>query len=125
MRGSDRIQSKHGSTSYQEYLIQSLKEPVEAAAYIEAILEEKNPEPELLQLALGNVAEALGELNLSSEQAKMHKEKLDDLLSKRGIDAIYSLRDWLNTLGLKLSVAISEEVKDSNTNSVSTSELTV
>lgn len=113
------------SRSYQEYLIQSLKDPVEAAAYIEAILEEKDPEPELLQLALGNVAEALGELNLSSEQAKIHKEKLNDLLSKHGSDAIYSLRYWLNTLGLKLSVAISEEVKDNNTNSASNSELTV
>ncbi|MFB8788576.1 MAG: transcriptional regulator [Potamolinea sp.] len=113
------------SRSYQEYLIQSLKDPVEAAAYIEAILEEKDPEPELLQLALGNVAEALGELNLSSEQAKIHKEKLNDLLSKHGSDAIYSLRDWLNTLGLKLSVVISEEVKDNNTNSASNSELTV
>lgn len=92
------------SDSYHDYLISSLKDPRHAAAYIEAILEEENPEPELLRLALSNVAEARGELTMPSEQAKLHKEKLDDLLSKQGSDAIYHLGAWLNALGLKLAV---------------------
>jgi putative component of toxin-antitoxin plasmid stabilization module len=61
------------SDSYYNYLIESLrKEPELAAAYITATLEEQDPEPELLKMALSNVAEALGEQNLTPEQAKLH-----------------------------------------------------
>ena len=40
------------SDSYREYLIESLKEPEEAAGFIGAILEEKDPEPALLRNAI-------------------------------------------------------------------------
>jgi DNA-binding phage protein len=113
------------SDSYHDYLISSLKDPSYAAAYLETHLEEKEPEPELLRLALSNVAEALGEVNMSSEQAKLHRKKLDQLLSNPGIEAIYRLANWLNDLGLKLTVTSSEEAEDSFTNTVSESELTV
>ena len=96
------------SDSYRPYKIASLKDIKYAAAYITAILEEKNPEPELLQLALTDVFDALGESNLSSEEAKLHKEKLEKLLSKSGSEAIYSLGDWLNVLGLQLTVTVKE-----------------
>ena len=53
--------------NYQEELIHELKEnPEEAATYIWAVLDEEDPEPELLPLVLHNVGEALGELNMSS-----------------------------------------------------------
>lgn len=96
------------SVSYRPYKIECLKDPRLAAAYIEAILEEKDPEPELLELALRDVFEALGEPTMSSEEAKLHLEKLDKLLSKQGSDAIYSLLDWLDALGLKLTVTVPE-----------------
>lgn len=113
------------SDSYHDYLISSLKDPSYAAVYLETHLEEKEPEPELLRLALSNVAEALGELNMSSEQAKLHREELDKLLSKPGFEAIYRLADWLNNLGLKLTVTTTEETENSSTNTASQSELTV
>ena len=69
------------SVSYHPYLIESLKDSEEAAAYIEAALEEG--EPELLQVVLRNVAEA-HEMNQLSEQAKVHHEKLDKMLSEDG-----------------------------------------
>jgi len=40
------------SDSYHDYLVRSLQDPEEAAADLEAILEEENPEPELLKVAL-------------------------------------------------------------------------
>lgn len=113
------------SDSYHPYLISHLKDPSYAGLYIEAILEEKDPEPELLKVALSNVAEALGEPNMTPEQAKLHLEKLDELLSQRGSDAIYGLANWLNALGLKLSVTVCEQAEHSITNSASGSELTV
>jgi len=90
--------------SYQEYLIESLKDPSEAALYIWAILQEKNPEPELLSSALQDVSEALGKANLSEKEAKIHLEKLNELKNKQGSDAIYFLSDWLKELNLTLTV---------------------
>ena len=57
--------------NYQEYLIESLKNRPRAALYIWAILQEENPEPELLVSALQLYLEALGEANLSEEENKI------------------------------------------------------
>jgi DNA-binding phage protein len=59
------------SDSYQQYLIESLQEPEEAAAYIEAILEAENPEPELLISALKDVIDAQLRINRLSEQTQI------------------------------------------------------
>ena len=100
------------SLSYREHKIQFLKNPQAAAAYIEAVLEEKEPESELFLLALFHVAEALAEDKMTSENAKVHREKLDEILSQKGSDAIYNLAGWLREFGLKLTVTaddVSEE----------------
>jgi DNA-binding phage protein len=98
------------SKSYHEFLIESLKDPEEAAGYIEAFFEEKDPEPELLRLVLSNVFEALGKPVMSPEQAQLYREKLDEILSNSGSDAIYRLGDWLNGLGLKLTVIVNNRL---------------
>jgi probable addiction module antidote protein len=90
------------SVSYHPYLIESLKNLEEAAAYIEAALEEG--EPKLLQLVLRNVAEAQ-EMNKLSGQAKLNHEKLDKILSENGGSEIYSLVALLDALGFKLAIA--------------------
>ncbi|RUR80177.1 DNA-binding protein [Chlorogloeopsis fritschii PCC 9212] len=113
------------SDSYHPYLISHLKDPSHAALYIEAILEEEDPEPELLQIALGNVAEALCEHRMTSEQAKYHQEKLKEILSQRGSEAIYHLGTWLDALGLKLTVAVAEKADESSINLADESEITV
>lgn len=69
------------SLPYHDFLISHLKDSSYAAGYLEALFEEQDPEPELLKLALSNLAEALGEQNMTPEQAKQHREKLDELLS--------------------------------------------
>jgi DNA-binding phage protein len=43
-------------TTHEDFLIDSLKDREESAAYLTAILEEKDPEPELLPLGLAHVA---------------------------------------------------------------------
>ena len=97
------------SDNYQDSLILALKDPIHAAAYIDAILEEKDPEPELLKHALQDVAEALGEETMSEEQAQLHLEKLNYFLSVEGSREIYLLGLWLNALGLKLTVTVKNE----------------
>ena len=111
------------SDSYQGYLIEALKDKIHAAAYLTAHLEDEEPEAGLLELALSNVFEALGEPNMSAEDAKLHLEKLDLLLSGEGSARIYALVSWLKALGLKLSVAVDEGDKGEEEDSVSATEL--
>lgn len=94
------------SDSYQDYLIEALKDKRHAAAYLTAHLEDDEPEAGLLELGLSNVFEALGEPNMSADEAKLHLEKLDGLLSQNGMATIYALANWLKVLGLKLTVAV-------------------
>ncbi|MEG4419626.1 transcriptional regulator [Microcoleus sp. LAD1_D5] len=114
------------SLPYHPFLIESLrKKPELAAAYITATLEEEEPEPELLKRALSDVAEALGQPKLTSEQYELHLKKLDELLSQQGSDAIYNLGTWLNALGLKLTVAVCTDTEDNTANAEMRSHLTV
>jgi DNA-binding phage protein len=94
---------------FEDYLIRSLQDPVEAAAYIEAIIEEEEPGPTLLKSALLDVVEAFNRTTLSPEQAESQRQKLDDIFSKHGSQAIYGLAVWLNEMGLKLSVNVQDE----------------
>ncbi len=94
------------SDSYREFLIESLKNPEHAAGFIEAILEEKDPEPELLGNALRKVIEARVKMNNLSESAKEHHEKLDKMLSESGGAEIYALVELLDALGFRLAVTL-------------------
>ncbi|CBN54401.1 MULTISPECIES: DNA-binding protein [Kamptonema] len=98
------------SLPYHPYKIQSLKDFVFAAAYLTVIFEEEEGDLELgiMRNAMRDVFEALGEQNMSAEDAKLHLEKLDNLLSGKGSETIYALANWLNTLGLKLTVSVAE-----------------
>jgi DNA-binding phage protein len=93
------------SDSYQDYLISRLKDPQYAATYLETHLEGDTPDPELLQLALKNLCQALSS-NQPSEKAKLRQ--LDEILDQPGRQAIQSLSLWLNDLGLKLTVQVDQ-----------------
>ncbi|MCL1463016.1 DNA-binding protein [Argonema galeatum] len=115
------------SDSYHDYLISRLKDPNYAALYLEThfeLDEDEDIDPELLRLGLSNVAAALSEGKMTSEEAKQHLEKLDELLSQKGSYVIYNLGVWLNALGLKLTVTVAEKEKDNVENSVIASEVT-
>ena len=94
------------SRSYQEYLISSLKAPEEATAYIEAVLEEKDPEPELLVAALQDVVAARIQSNNFSAEAQYYWEKLEHLLSESGGAEIYALVAFLDAIAYKLEVTV-------------------
>ncbi|MEG4499475.1 transcriptional regulator [Microcoleus sp. F10-C6] len=96
------------SDSYREYLIESLKEPEEAAGFIGAILEEKDPEPALLRNAIRKVIEARIRMNALSESAKEHHEKLDKMLTESGGLKIYSFVELLEALGFKLEITVAD-----------------
>ena len=93
------------SKSYQEGLIEALKDPREAAEYLNAAIEEG--ERDLFLLALRNVAEArLGGMAQLAEQAGLNRESLYRMLSEQGNPALSSLDKLLHALGLRLSIEV-------------------
>lgn len=90
------------TTTYQEDLIEALKDPREAAAYLNAAMEEGDRE--LFLLALRNVAEAHGGMAAISEKAKLNRESMYRMLSKKGNPGIKSILNLLHSMGLKMSI---------------------
>ncbi len=90
--------------AYQEYLIESLRDQREAEEYLNAALEEEDPE--LFLLALRNVAEAQGGVAHLAEKAKLNRESLYKMLSERGNPELRSLEALLHALGFRLAVTV-------------------
>lgn len=114
------------SVPYHPFLIEQLKDPAYSAGYLTMFLNE--PEEGDLDLgifpsALRDVFEALGEPNMSAEDAKLHLEKLDVLMSQNGMATIYALASWLKVLGLKLTVAVAQEDEGEESSPVAGAEL--
>lgn len=86
------------SRSFRDYLIEAFQDPEEAAGYLTAILEEPDPEPELLALALNNVAIALG--------SDGDRQWVKDFGASDKSQSVYELAAWLDSLGLRLTVDV-------------------
>ncbi|MEG4144403.1 transcriptional regulator [Microcoleus sp. Pol12B5] len=113
------------SVPYHPLKIKSLKDPLFAVAYLTEIFEEEAGDLEfgIMRKALLDVFEALGEPNMSAEDAKLHLEKLDVLLSGEGSATIYALANWLKVLGLNLTVAVAQEDEGEESGSFAGAEL--
>ncbi len=98
--GERRMAKK--TTSYQEDLTKALKDPREAAAYLNAAMEEGDRE--LFLLAMRNVAEAHGGMAAVSAKAKLNRESMYRMLSKKGNPEIKSIITLLYSMGLKLLI---------------------
>lgn len=90
------------TTAYQRDLIAALKDPEEAAAYLNAAIEEGDRAAFLL--ALRNVAEACGGMTVLAEKTQLSRESLYRTLSNRGNPEIKSLTAILHAMGLRLAV---------------------
>jgi len=96
-----------GARSYHTYLIESLKDPAKAAAYLDAVLEDGDIEPMLL--ALKNVAEARRDIGHTSDSSNASWETYYQLISRGEIPNIHLISTLLHDLGLKLSVTVRDE----------------
>ena len=90
------------SKAYQPDLIESLRNAGEAEEYLNAALEEDDPE--LFLLALRNVAEAQGGVAQLAKKSKLNRESLYKILSARGNPEFRSLDALLHALGFRLTV---------------------
>lgn len=87
---------------YEESLMESLQKPEEAAAYLNAHLDDEDSE-EMFLLALRDVAKAHG-FSEVAEQADLGRESLYKALSKDGNPKLSTLKSLLKVVGLKLAV---------------------
>jgi DNA-binding phage protein len=87
--------------SYQSYLIESLKDPQEAAAYLDAVLEDGSVEE--VRLALRNITEAQM-LVPGNVQLVAHRKAIYDRLTQQPQLDISTLLMMLHELGFKMSI---------------------
>lgn len=92
--------------SYHSYLIESLKDPKEAAAYLDEVLEDGDLDHILL--ALRNVAEAQKDLVNHGNNSQFNWERYSQISSNDEPIELLAIAALLNQLGLKLSVTVRE-----------------
>jgi probable addiction module antidote protein len=90
------------SLRYEDWLIERLKDPAEAAAYLEAVIEEGDQAA--LMLALRQVAMARGGIAEIARKAKLTREATYRMLSRSGNPELRSLASVLRATGLRISV---------------------
>ncbi len=100
---------------YETGLLDSLKDKDEAAAYMNAALEDGSQDAFLM--ALKDVANAHGLTNLARDTS-LNRENMYRILSSKGNPKLSSLYTLLDSLGLKLAIesketfAVAEGISD-------------
>jgi probable addiction module antidote protein len=90
------------SKSYQNNLIESLKDPTEAAEYLNAALEDG--ETEVFLLALRDVVDSYGGIGKLAASTSLNRESLYRMLSTKGNPEFFSLSTILDAVGFRLAV---------------------
>ena len=90
------------SVPYEPWLIEQLKQPAHAAAYLEAVIEDGDQAA--LMLALRQIAQAQGGVAAIARKAKLTREATYKILSKAGNPELRSFRALLRATGLRIAV---------------------
>ncbi len=92
---------------YDDTRREILKDPREAAEYLNTVLEQENME--MFMAALRNVVEAQGGMMKVSKKTHLNRGHLYKMLSKHGNPEIQSLEALLEAFGVKLFVGIKDK----------------
>ena len=98
---------KKVTEKYTDNLKEDLLDPVEAAEYLNAALEDGSQE--VFLMALKDVANAKG-ISEIARGTKLNRENLYRILSTQGNPKLKSLNSVLHSVGLKLSVEVENQV---------------
>jgi probable addiction module antidote protein len=90
------------SRNYQRNLLEALKDPKEAVEYLNAALEEG--EPEVFLLALKDVVDSYGGMGKLAASTSLNRENLYRMLSIKGNPEFFSLSTVLDAIGFRLAV---------------------
>ncbi len=94
---------KRKMIDYQEDLIESLRDPEDAIAYLNAAL--MDDDERMFLLALKNVLEAQGgDMTTLAKEADLNRENLYRILSHKGNPKLTSIKSLLNAMGFELAV---------------------
>lgn len=89
--------------NYNDYLMKSLKNPEEAAEYLNAALHEGDLT--VFTLALKDVVNALGGgVGSTAKKSHLNRESLYKMLSEKGNPRLSSLSSVMDSLGLEVHV---------------------
>ena len=92
------------TVSYEDILYQDLQDPEEAAAYLNAALEDESEKgSETFLLALRDVAKARG-IGRLAQETHLSRESLYRTLSRKGNPRFSTLEAVLESVGLKLTI---------------------
>jgi len=106
-RVSKENDMKKVTEKYERNLREDLVNPVEAAEYLNAALEDGSQE--VFLMALKDVANAKGISEIARE-TNLNRENLYRILSTQGNPKLKSLNSLLHSVGLKLSVEVENHV---------------
>lgn len=99
--------------NYEDSLLDALKDPVEAVAYLNTHLEDKGDDSEeLFLMALRDVAKAHG-FSKIAEISCLGRESLYKALSKRGNPRLRTVSRLLDAMGLKMSIQVQSHKRKS------------
>lgn len=98
----NRAAAVTASVAYEDWLIERLKNPEEAAAYLEAAIDQADQG--VLMLALRQVAQAQGGVAAIARRAKLTREATYRILSLGGNPELRSFKALLAATGLRLAV---------------------
>jgi len=90
------------SRSYERNLSEALKDPNEAVEYLNAALEDG--EPEVFLLALRDVVDSYGGMSKLAASTSLNRENLYRMLSTKGNPEFFSLSTVLDAIGFRLAV---------------------
>ncbi len=90
------------SRSYQKDLLSALQNADEAVEYLNAALEDG--EPEVFLLALKDVVDSYGGMSKLATSTSLNRENLYRMLSTKGNPELKSLRALLRAMGMQLTV---------------------
>lgn len=92
--------------NYEEWLIHSLKNKKEAAAYLQVALKEyqKDGDLEAFLLALRHVADAQGGIGKLSQKTHLNRESLYKTLSSKGNPKLQTIGLLLKGLGVEFFI---------------------
>ena len=93
------------SRSYRDDLLKSLRDTEEAKEYLNAALEDENPE--VFLLALKDIVDANTSMSQLAQATNRNRESLYKTLSAKGNPQLNSIRSILSNLGFKLVVDVS------------------
>lgn len=91
---------------WEELLDEDLQDPSEALGYLDACLEDGDPN--VFLLALRDVVRARGGIAKLAESAALNCEQLDRILSDGGSVELKNLEGLLSLMGFRLSITLKD-----------------